>query len=74
MDQKNKKRTLNLFFYIFILFGISFIAIDPLIPVISEQLNVGYDKIGIALFIGSIFTLLATILSGDLVIDLILKK
>ena len=66
MNQKNKKRTLNLFFYIFILFGISITAIDPLIPVISEQLNIGYDKIGIALFIGSIFTLLATIISGRL--------
>ena len=40
--------------------------IDPLIPIIAEEINVGFDKIGIALFIGSIATLISNFISGRL--------
>lgn len=59
----NTKRIFNI---IFLLFGLSSIIIDPLIPYISEQLQAGYDKIGIALLIGSIFSLAAAFISGIL--------
>lgn len=63
-----------MFYFIFILFGISIVAIDPLIPIIAEELKVGYDKIGIAILIGSIFTLISTFISGRLSDKLDIKK
>ena len=66
MNNLDKERTFRLFTYIFLIFGVSATAIDPLIPVISKKLEVGYDKIGLALFIGSIFSLLSTFISGKL--------
>ncbi len=38
--------------------------IDPLIPVISEQLNIGFDRIGLILFAGSALSLAATFFGG----------
>jgi len=66
MDIKTKKQNLTTFYLIFILFGLSIIAIDPLIPIIAEQIQVGFDRIGIALFIGSIATLLSNFIAGSL--------
>ena len=66
MDSKTKRRTLITFYYIFILFGLSIIVVDPLIPIISEEIGVGFDKIGIALFIGSIAALIANFIAGRL--------
>ncbi|MGM0365658.1 MAG: MFS transporter [Actinomycetota bacterium] len=57
-------KTFRIFNLIFLMFGISSIAIDPLIPYISDTLGVGYDKIGFALLLGSIFSLLSTFFSG----------
>jgi len=57
-------KTFKIFNLIFLMFGISSIAIDPLIPHISETLGIGYDKIGLALLIGSIFSLVSTFFSG----------
>ncbi len=65
MNPGNKKHTLSIFYFIFIIFGLSMV-IDPLIPVIAEELQVGYDKIGIALFIGSITVLVSNIIVGRL--------
>ncbi len=59
-----QKRTLNVLFVAFICFGIAFTLIDPLIPVISARLNIGYDKIGLILFASSTISLGATFLSG----------
>ena len=70
----NKARTANLLFNIFIFYGISFSAIDPLIPLLSEKLKIGYDKIGIILLIGSVFSLLSTYISGRLCDKYNLKK
>lgn len=66
MDAKTKRQTLITFYFIFILFGLSIIAIDPLIPLIAEQIRVGFDRIGIALFIGSIAALLSNFIAGNL--------
>jgi MFS family permease len=60
----NRNSTLNLLFVIFIFFGIASTLIDPLIPVISEQLNIGFDRIGLILFAGSALSLAATFLAG----------
>jgi fucose permease len=74
MDSKTKGQTLKTFYFIFTLYGLSFLLIDPLIPIISEQLNVGFDKIGIALFIGSIATLITNIITGRLSDKIDIKK
>ncbi len=62
--QKTDKNTLSLLFVLFIFFGIAFTVIDPLIPIISEEFNIGYDKIGLILFASSSISLIATFLSG----------
>jgi len=74
MNAKTKRQTLITFYFIFILFGLSIITIDPLIPVISEQINVGFDRIGIALFAGSIAALLSNFIAGSLSDRLDIKK
>jgi len=74
MDAKTKRQTLITFYFIFILFGLSIIVVDPLIPVIAEDIDVGFDSIGIALFIGSIAALIANIISGRLSDRVDIKK
>ncbi len=66
MDSKTKGQTLKTFYFIYTIFGVSVVMIDPLIPIIAEQINVGFDKIGIALFIGSIATLITNFITGRL--------
>jgi len=66
MDIKAKKKALSIFYFNFFVLGFSLVIIEPLIPVISENMKVGYDKIGIALFVGSIAIVLANFLSGRL--------
>ena len=56
------------------MFGISSTAIDPLIPLISKSFEKGYDKIGLALLGGSIFSLIATFITGKLCDKLNIKK
>jgi len=60
------KKTLKLFYFITILYGIAAISIDPLIPIISKELNIGYDKIGLILLAAYIFSLASTLLTGRL--------
>lgn len=74
MDARTKRRTLITFYYIFVLFGLSIIVIDPLIPIISEDIGVGFDDIGIALFIGSIAALIANFVAGRLSDRVDIKK
>jgi len=74
MDAKTKKQTLITFYFIFILFGLSIIVIDPLVPVIAEAMDVGFDKMGIALFVGSVTALIANIISGRLSDSVDIKK
>lgn len=61
-----KNRTVNLLLNIFIFYGIIFTIIDPLIPLISEKLKIGYDKIGLILLFTSVVSLLSTFISGKL--------
>jgi len=58
------KNTLNILYVVFIFFGIAFTIIDPLIPLVSEKLGIGYDRIGLILFTSSSISLAATFLSG----------
>jgi len=74
MDKKTKRQTLITFYSIFILFGLSIIIIDPLIPIIAEEIDVGFDRIGIALFIGSIAALIANFVAGRLSDRVDIKK
>jgi fucose permease len=74
MDTKTKRQTLKTFYFIFTLFGLSSIMIDPLIPIIAEQINVGFNKIGIALFIGSVATLISNFIAGRLSDRIDIKK
>ena len=74
MDAKNKRQNLITFYFIFGLFGLSIIVIDPLVPIIAEDIGVGFDEIGIALFIGSIAALIANIIAGRLSDSIDIKK
>jgi fucose permease len=74
MDEKLKRQTLITFYMIFVLFGLSIITIDPLIPLIAEQIGVSFDKIGIALFIGSIGALISNLITGRLSDRIDIKK
>jgi len=74
MNKKTKRQTLITFYYIFVLFGLSIIVIDPLIPVIAEEINVGFDRIGIALFIGSIAAFITNLVTGRLSDKVDIKK
>ncbi len=74
MDKKTKRQTLITFYFIFILFGLSIIIIDPLIPIIAEEIDIGFDRIGIALFIGSIAALIANFVAGRLSDRIDIKK
>ena len=74
MEAKTKRQTLITFYYIFVLFGFSMVVIDPLIPIISEVIGVGFDEIGIALFIGSIAIIIATFITGKLSDKVDIKK
>lgn len=64
--EKAKNRTVNLLLNIFIFYGIIYTIIDPLIPLISEKLKIGYDKIGLILLLASVASLLSTFISGKL--------
>ncbi len=41
-------------------------AIDPIIPRISEDLKIGFDKIGYIFLAGAVFSLIFTLISGRL--------
>jgi MFS transporter, ACDE family, multidrug resistance protein len=69
-----EKKTLRQLFNSFIFFGIAYTVIDPLIPVISKNLNIGYDKIGLILFLSSSLSLIATFVAGRLSDRYNLKK
>ena len=66
MDLKTKRQTLITFYFIFVLFGLSMVVVDPLIPIIAEEIGVGFDSIGNALFAGSLVALIANIIAGRL--------
>ena len=73
MDSSRIK-TINLLFNIFIFYGISYSAIDPLIPILSERLKIGYDKIGLILLFSAVFTLFSTLFQADFAIITTLRK
>jgi len=74
MNKKTKRQTLIIFYYIFVLFGLSLLIIDPLIPIIAEEMDVGFDRIGIALFIGSIAAFIVNFIAGRLSDRVDIKK
>ncbi len=63
---KNKTNSLILLYLIFFVFGIATSSIDPIVPIISQELKIGYDLIGYILFAGFFFLIIANITSGRL--------
>ena len=61
-----KRQVVPLFLFLSLFMGLSNTVLDPLIPLIARTLSVGYDLIGIALFLGSLFSLLMTFAAGKL--------
>lgn len=57
---------MNSLFCIFVLYGITSMTIDPIIPLIHQKIKIGYDRIGISLLFGSFFLLISTFISGKL--------
>jgi len=57
MNKNDISKVLITLYFLFIAFGIAESAIDPLTPVISKELSIGYDIIGFVFFI-SFFSLL----------------
>ena len=69
-----KNKTLSLLFLIFIAYGFSNTIIDPIIPILSERLNIGYDMIGLILLVGGIFAMISTFITGKFCDQFNLKK
>jgi MFS transporter, FHS family, glucose/mannose:H+ symporter len=63
METENN-RVLKIFCMLFLFLGISNTVVGPMIPVIAREINIGYDKIGLVLLVGSIFSIVFTILLG----------
>ncbi len=66
LKNQSSNSSLNILFIIFIFFGIAYTVIDPLIPILSEKLKIGYDKIGLILFLSSTISLVSTFIAGRL--------
>ena len=64
--KNNKSKALIILYFIFFIVGIAESAIDPLTPVISKEINVGFDIIGIILFVSFFFLMAGNFFSGRL--------
>jgi fucose permease len=64
--KNDRSKALIILYFIFFVFGIAESAIDPLTPVISKEINVGFDIIGIVLFVSFFFLVAANFISGRL--------
>jgi MFS family permease len=64
--KNNRLKALVILYFIFFIFGIAESAIDPLTPVISKEINVGFDIIGIILFVSFFFLVAGNFFSGRL--------
>ena len=61
-----KRRAIRQIYLVFFLFGISSTIISPLTPWISDNLSIGYDKIGLIFLISTIFGIISTTVAGKL--------
>lgn len=59
-----KKKNLKLFYMAYIILGLTIPIFDPLYPYFSKNFNVGYDKIGILFFFGSLTGIISIIIAG----------
>jgi MFS family permease len=69
-----KKKNLRLFYLAYIILGFTIPIFDPLYPYFSNNFHVGYDKIGIVFFFGSLTGIISTIISGIISDRFPLKK
>ena len=60
--QKNKN--LRLFYLSYIVMGFTIPIFDPLYPYFSKNFHVGYDKIGIVFFFGSLTGIISIVVAG----------
>ena len=61
-----KKKNLKLFYLAFFTLGFIIPIFDPLYPYFSKNFNVGYDKIGLVFFAGSLTAVVSMIIAGRL--------
>jgi len=59
-----KKKNLRLFYLAYIVMGFTIPIFDPLYPYFSKNFNVGYDKIGIVFFFGSLAGIISIFIAG----------
>jgi len=61
-----KKKNLKLFYLGFFTLGFIIPIFDPLYPYFSKNFNVGFDKIGLVFFTGSLTAIISMIIAGRL--------
>jgi fucose permease len=61
-----KKKNLKLFYIAFFAMGFIIQIFDPLYPYFSKNFNVGFDKIGLVFFAGSLTAIISMITAGRL--------
>jgi fucose permease len=59
-----KKKNLRLFYLAYIIMGFTIPIFDPLYPYFSKNFNVGYDKIGLVFFFGSLAGIISIFTAG----------
>ena len=70
--QKNKN--LKLFYLAYIIMGFTIPIFDPLYPYFANNFHVGYDKIGIVFFFGSLTGIISIVIAGIISDILPLRK
>jgi MFS family permease len=69
-----KKKNLKLFYMAYIILGLTIPIFDPLYPYFSKNFNVGYDKIGILFFFGSLTAIISIFIAGIISDKIPLRK
>ena len=64
--KKDISKILAIIYIVYIGFGIAESGVDPLIPIISKEIGVGYDIIGLILFATIFFMVIFTFYGGRL--------
>ena len=66
MNREEKSKIILSFFRLNFILGIARASIAPIIPVLAEEFRIGFDQVGIIMFSGIFFSMLATVLFGRL--------
>jgi len=66
LNGEERPRIIISFFRLNFILGIARASIGPIIPVFAEEFNIGFDRVGLVMFSGIFFSMLATVLFGRL--------